>query len=58
MMSSEDKIARLESELALIAGQEKLIVSQLAHINSSKQKLLTIIEHTEGYEVEKLQEKE
>lgn len=48
METSEDKIARLEADLVLIADQEKLIVSQLAHIDSSKQKLLTIIENSEG----------
>ncbi len=46
MTASEDKIGRLESDLSLIAGQEKLILNQLAHIDSSKQKLLTIIEHS------------
>ncbi|ODN02360.1 Kinesin-like protein KIF16B [Orchesella cincta] len=48
MEASEDKIARLEADLVQIADQEKLIVSQLVHIDSSKQKLLTIIENTEG----------
>lgn len=47
MEASEDKIARLEADLVLIADQEKLIVSQLAHIDNSKQKLLTIIENSE-----------
>lgn len=46
LVSSEDKITKLESDLALIADQEKLIVKQLAHIDSSKQKLLTIIENS------------
>lgn len=45
-MASEDKMMRLESDLALIADQEKLIVTQLAHIDNSKQKLRTIIENT------------
>lgn len=45
-MASEDKMSRLESDLALIADQEKLIVTQLAHIDTSKQKLKTIIENT------------
>lgn len=54
MVSSEDKMGRLEADLALIADQEKLIVNQLAHIDSSKQKLLTIIENTteQDYEEE------
>jgi len=46
MQASERRIERLESDLALIADQEKLIVSQLTHIDSSKQKLLTIIENS------------
>lgn len=46
IMASEDKMSRLESDLALIADQEKLIVTQLAHIDTSKQKLKTIIENT------------
>ncbi len=46
IMASEDKMIRLESDLALIADQEKLIVTQLAHIDTSKQKLKTIIENT------------
>ncbi|CAG7725010.1 unnamed protein product [Allacma fusca] len=46
MVASEDKISKLESDLALIVDQEKLIVSQLAHIDSSKQKLLTIMENS------------
>lgn len=50
MLASEERIQRLESDLALIADQEKLIVNQLAHIDSSKQKLLTIIENSEVLE--------
>jgi len=57
MVASEDKMSRLESDLALIADQEKSIVTQLAHIDSSKQKLKTIIENTADADFDALEER-
>lgn len=57
MVASEDKMSRLESDLALISDQEKSIVNQLTHIDSSKQKLKTIIENTTEGDVDGVDEK-
>jgi hypothetical protein len=57
MIASEDKMTRLESDLALIADQEKSIVTQLAHIDSSKQKLKTIIENTADADFDAIEER-